>query len=385
MSAEEINEERSEEVVETQETQEQEIKPWQIVDENEPQKSFGGFQNESVEELEQEVEQVAETTEENPIDSPIAEEAVEQEEVITQPTINEELTLAFLKEKGIEVNSIDELKPKEKEALDPETEAYLKFRKETGGRSYNDFLETQKEWDKEPQENVLKKVMKLEKPYLTDEDIDLLYEDKYAVQELDEYAESSEIRANRLKEITAKDDYQRALATLEGQKEQYKVVRGSDEFVPEEFRQAKALVDNWQKQQEESEIAMQQIRADFEAKTNEVFTDNFEGFKFKVGNEEFTVKPEDVNQAKSVLSDASNFDKMFFDEKTRQLKDPKGYYKALYAGMYGDKLFEHAFHLGKVAQAEEDEKTSKNVQVEGVKNINSKLGEQPKRWAVEKD
>jgi len=373
-----IVEETNEEVVDNgQEVQEQEVKPWQIVDENEPQKTYGGLNNETVEELEQPIEQevVAET-----VDAPIVEEVIEQEQVITQPTITEEIILASLKEKGIEVNSIDELKPKEKEALDPETEAYLKFRKETGGRSYNDFLETQKEWDKEPQENVLRHILKSKNPNLDEEEINFLFKKKYSYDS--EYDDEDVVME---KKINLKTDYREGLDLLEKQKEQYKVVRGSDEFVPEEFRQAKALVDNWQIQQKESEIAMQQARADFEAKTNEVFTENFEGFKYKVGNEEFTVKPEDVNQAKSVLSDASNFDKMFFDENTRQLKDPNGYYKALYAGMYGDKLFEHAFHLGKVAQAEEDEKSSKNVQVEGVKNINSKMGESVKRWAVEKD
>jgi hypothetical protein len=372
-------EETNEEVVDnSQEVQEQEFKPWQIVDENEPQKTFGGLNNETVEELEQPIEQevVVET-----VDAPIEEEIANKEDS-EYVELDEQYAIKFLAEKkGISVEEFESsLKPKEKEALDPETEAYLKFRKETGGRSYNDFLETQKEWDKEPQENVLRHILKAKNPNLDEEEIDFLFKKKYSYDS--EYDDEDVVME---KKINLKTDYREGLDLLEKQKEQYKVARGSDEFVPEEFRQAKALVDNWQIQQKESEIAMQQARADFEAKTNEVFTENFEGFKYKVGNEEFTVKPEDVNQTKSVLSDASNFDKMFFDENTRQLKDPKGYYKALYAGMYGDKLFEHAFHLGKVAQAEEDEKTSKNIQVDGVKNINSKMGEPAKRWQVEKD
>lgn len=360
-------------------TQEQEqeivVNTWKVVDDNEPINQFLFKEEKEEIEQEQEVENV-ETTEEKVVDTPIEEKV--KEEVIVQPTIDEQAVINFLKENGIEANSLDELKPKEKEVLDPETEAYLKYKKETG-RSYNDFLQTQKDWSAEPQENVLRHILKSKYPDLDDDEIEFKFRKQYSYDP--DYDDEDVIME---KKINLKTDYREALALLESQKEQYKVVRGSDEYVPEDYRKAKEIVDNWQMQQKENEIAIEQARLDFEAKTKEVFTDNFEGFKFKVGDKDFSLKPEDVNQTKSVLSDVSNFDKKFFSE-TGQLKDPQGYYKALYAGMYADKIFEQAFNLGKVAQAEEDEKESKNIKVEGAKNLNPKMSDQRKPWTVEKD
>lgn len=359
-------------------TQEQEqeifVNTWKVVDDNESEKQFGFQKQEPVIEQEEVVNE--EATEEKVVDSPIEEEV--KEEVIVQPTIDEQSVINFLKEKGIETNSLDELKLKEKVHLDPETEAYLKYKQETG-RSYNDFLQTQKDWSAEPQENVLRHILKSKYPDLDDDEIEFKFRKQYSYDPDDDDED-----VIMEKKINLKTDYREGLELLESQKEQYKAVRSSDEYVPEDYRKAKEIVDNWQTQQKENEIAIEQARLDFEAKTKEVFTDNFEGFKFKVGDKDFSLKPEDVNQTKSVLSDVSNFDKMFFDE-TGKLKDPKGYYKALYAGMYADKIFEQAFNLGKVAQAEDDEKESKNIKVDGVKNLNPKMSDQRKPWTVEKD
>lgn len=366
--------------IEGQETQEEVIKPWTVLqDESE----FKPIANElKVEESleqksEEEVAEEAETTEEV---EQAAEETIEtEEEKVVAPQIDEEATIKFLKEKGIEVNSLDELKPKEKEVLDPETEAYLKYRKETG-RSYQDFLQTQKDWSKEPQEDVLKQVLKMKHPDLDEDEIEFKYRKQYSYDpDLHDEDEVME------KKINLKTDYREALELLEKQKEQYKVVRGSDEFVPEDYKKAKEIVDNWQAQQKENEILMAKAKEDFEAKTKQVFTENFEGFKFKVGEESFTLKPEDVGQAKSVLTDITNFDKKFFDQETGLLKDPEGYYKALYGGMYVDKLVEQAYNLGKASQVIEDEKESKNIQVEGTKNLNPKMGDSVKPWKVLKD
>lgn len=302
------------------------------------------------------------------------------DEIVT-PTIDDALVLNYLKEKGIEAKDFEDLKPKEKIELDAETEKYLEYKKQTG-RSYSDFLETQRNWKDEPRENVLKALLKAEKPYLKDSDIELLLEDKYGIEELDEYASEAEKKANRLKEIALEDDYQKGLQLLESQKEKYMVRRGSDENVPEDFKKAKEIVDNWQKQQKENEIIFEETRKDFQAKTDSVFTKDFEGFKVKVGEQEFSIKPENIESAKSTLSDLSNFDKMFFDENGKLTK-PQEYYKALHFAMNTDKVAEHFINIGKALQAEEEDKASKNIKVEGVKNIQT--GSNGKKWTVTED
>ena len=304
-------------------------------------------------------------------EAPIAENIIEQSTTIDDATI-----FKILKEKGIDAENYDDLKPKEQIELDSELKAYVEYKKATN-RSYNDWMETQKDFSQEPKENVLLANLKLENPTLTDSQIDRLYKREY---DYDEDYDDEDVILD--KQINIERDYQKGLAKLESQKEQYKVVRGSDELVPEEYKSAKTMVDNWNKQQEENKITFEQTRQDFQAKTDNVFTKDFEGFKVKVGDAEFKVKPENVEIAKKNLSDLSNFDKKFFDE-TGKLKDPEGYYRALHFADNPDKIAEHFINIGKALQAEEDEKESKNVQTIGQANRNTPLATSVKRWTVE--
>ncbi len=300
--------------------------------------------------------------------------------------LDEEYAIKFLADKrGLTVDEFtNSLTTKETKKLTPELEKFFEYQEQTGNTNYDDFKATQKDWSEESKENVLKMVMKIEKPYLTDEDIDLVIQDKYAIEELDEYADQYEIRANRLKEIALKEDYQHALGVLEKQKEQYMVRKGFDESVPEEYRNAKETVDNWNKQQEEGKNAFEQGRADFMEKTNNVFTQDFEGFKVNVGGQEFKVKPEDVQATKNHLSDLDNFSKKFYDESGK-LKEPTEYYKALYFAMNPDKMADHFINVGKAMQEEANERESKNITVQNNKSIQSPISNKGIKWTVVKD
>ena len=320
---------------------------------------------------------IIETPIEVVVETPIIEEAPIVEEVIEQPTIDEQAVINFLKEKGFDANSLEDLKPKEQEKLDGELEAYLKFKKETN-RSFADWQETQKDFSQEPKEKVLLHNLKLENPTLDDKQIKRLFDREYAYDA--EYDDEDTILD---KQINIEKDYQKGLAKLESQKEQYKAVRGSDELVPDEYKSAKELVDNWNKQQEENKVVFEQTRQDFQAKTDNVFNPNFEGFKVKVGEAEFKIKPENVELAKKSLSDLSNFDKKFFDE-TGKLKDPEGYYRALHFADNPDKIAEHFINIGKALQVEADEKESKNIQTIGQANRITPLATSGKKWTIEK-
>ena len=357
--ADEIEKNEPAEVIETvleQPAAEEVIKPWTTVDDTpEVHPSF----------LEQP------KAEEKPAEEKPAEQQKEASLVIDEQTILKELN----EKHGFDAKSLDDLKPKEIAKLDPETEKYLEYKKETG-RGYNDFLETQKDWSAEPKENILLQNLRLENPTLTDKQIDRLYEKEYVTSE---FADDDEITD---KEINIERDYQKGLALLENQKEKYKSVKGLDESIPEDFVKAKEFADSFIKQQEENKVAFEQTAKDFQSKTDEVFSSNFEGFKVKVGDEEFSIKPEDVQEAKSTLSDLSNFDKKFFDESGK-LKDAPGYYKALHFAMNPEKVAEHFIKIGMAKQLEIEEKESKNIQVNGVKNIQT--GSTITPWKVEEE
>jgi len=351
------------------------ITPWQIeTDETPITETF-----KVIPDVEETVEEVV--IEQPIVETPITEEApIVAEEVITeQPTvveIDEEKVINFLKEKGFDANSLEDLKPKEQIELDAEMKSYLEYKKATN-RSYQDFLETQKDFSQEPKENVLLANLKLDNPTLTDSQIERLYKREY---EYDAEYDDEDVILD--KQINIERDYQKGLAKLESQKEQYKVVRGSDELVPEEYKNAKQLVDNWNKQQEENKVVFEQNWQDFQAKTDNVFTKDFEGFKAKVGEQEFKVKPENIEIAKKNLSDPNYFTQKFFDE-TGKLKDPEGYYRASYFADNPDKIAEHFINIGKALQVEADEKESKNIQVQSQASRSAPLVNTGQKWIVE--
>ena len=351
------------------------ITPWQIeTDETPITETF-----KVIPDVEETVEEVV--IEQPIVETPITEEApIVAEEVITeQPTvveIDEEKVINFLKEKGFDANSLEDLKPKEQIELDAEMKSYLEYKKATN-RSYQDFLETQKDFSQEPKENVLLANLKLDNPTLTDSQIERLYKREY---EYDAEYDDEDVILD--KQINIERDYQKGLAKLESQKEQYKVVRGSDELVPEEYKNAKQLVDNWNKQQEENKVVFEQNWQDFQAKTDNVFTKDFEGFKAKVGEQEFKVKPENIEIAKKNLSDPNYFTQKFFDE-TGKLKDPEGYYRASYFADNPDKIAEHFINIGKALQVEADEKESKNIQTQSQASRSAPLVNTGQKWIVE--
>jgi hypothetical protein len=279
----------------------------------------------------------------------------------TTPAIESDTVKSFLKEKyGIEVENLEDLKPKEVAKLSPEMEKFVEFTKETNNTSYSDFLETQKDWSQESQESVLKASMKIEKPYLNDEEIDILFSDKYGVEELDEFADESEIRANKLKEITAKDDFQKGLKLLEENKEKYKVAKGFDETIPQEFREAKTVIEKLQLQQEEDDKLIAANRSDYLAQTERIFSNDFKGFEVKVGDESMFIKPENLAETKKTQSSLDEFNNKYFD-KLGKVIDPEGLHKAIYFAMNTDKVAEHFINIGKSKMAEADDLLSKNI------------------------
>lgn len=356
------------EVVTEQPATEEVIKPWTTVDDA-PEVHPSFLEQPKIE------EKVVEVIEQPVVEEkPIEEKPIEQQDVPTN--IDDESVIKYLKEKGFNAESLEDLKPKEIAKLDPEIEKYLEYKKETNGRSYQEFLETQKDWNAEPKENILLQNLRLENPTLNDKQIDRLYQKEYVTTE---FADDDEITD---KEINIERDYQKGLKLLESQKEKYNVAKGLDESIPEDFKKAKEFADSFLKQQEENKVAFKQTAKDFQAKTDQVFSSNFEGFKVKVGDEEFSIKPDDVQETKSTLSDLSNFDKKFFDESGK-LKDADGYYKALHFAMNPEKVAEHFINIGMAKQLEIEERESKNVKVDGVKNIQT--GNQAKRWTVEEE
>jgi hypothetical protein len=314
--------------------------------------------------------QVIPQEEVTPIKTPITE--VPKEESIVSPIeYDDAKVFEILKQKGIEVSDYESLKPKEVKQLSPEAEKWQEFIDKTGNTNFSDFLETQKDWNTETPENILMQKLKVDYPTLSQEDRELLFENKYGYDE--ELADEKEVK---LKELSKKVDAQEALKGLLKIQEDYKINRGSNDNIPEEYRNAKATIDVLQQQQQEREIAFTQSRQDFVSKTENIFTDKFEGFKIKFGNEktgfeEITVKPENILETKADQLDLSNFNKKHFDEKTGNLVDADRFHKELYVARNLEKYTEHVWNTAVAKYVEAQDKLSKNIQSENVRQISN--------------
>lgn len=294
------------------------------------------------------------------------EEEQQEEDDFDVVDLDENLAFEFLKKaKGLDVESIDDLlKPRESRKLSPELEKFIEYTEKTGNSNYNDFLATQKDWTQEPKENVLKSFLKTENPTLNEKQIDFLYNKNYNYDE--EYDDEDVVME---RQINIEKDYQKGLSLLEKQKEEFMVVKGLDETIPEEYREAKSFYDK----QQENEKLFQENRNEYLSKVESVFGNDFKGFDVTIGDEKLAIKPENISEAKTHVSDLSNFNNKFFDEKTGKIKDINGLSKAVYFAMNPDKVAEHFFNLGKAKYAENEDKLSKNITTTS-RNVAPRMG-----------
>jgi uncharacterized protein (DUF2164 family) len=98
-------------------------------------------------------------------------------------------------------------------------------------------------------------------------------------------------------------------------------------------------------------------------KTNEVFNNDFKGFDFKVGENNFTYKPGTADEVKNVQKDISNFINKYTDEKGL-MSDAKGYHKALSVAMNPDKFAQYFYEQGVSNAVDNVTRKSKNINMD---------------------
>lgn len=103
----------------------------------------------------------------------------------------------------------------------------------------------------------------------------------------------------------------------------------------------------------------------FQTGTQNFFTQNFEGFEFKVGdNQGLRVKVNNAEAVQTQQSDINNLLGTFFDDGGT-LTNPKGYHTAIAIASNPDKFMEFAYQKGKADQATAEAKSSKNIDMTG--------------------
>ena len=295
-------------------------------------------------EVEQEVQEQTETKEAEEQDSPL--ELVEDEEKTVetnQPSVDE---------RAAQVN--EQPKPAEPEVVLPENvEKLVKFMEETGG-SVEDFVLLNRDLSKYNDGDLLREYYKQSKPWDSQE-VSEYMEDNFS------YDEDDDPREIRSKKRAFKEELFNAKKFLEGNKEKYyadlKLKKQTD--IPQEYKEALEYYNTYQQNAESNK----QLTESFLQKTEDVFSQDFKGFDFQVGNNKYRYKVNNVNDTKTQQSDINNFVKQFLGEDG-QIKDAKGYHKALFTARNADKLAEHFYEQGRADALRQSAKEAKNINMD---------------------
>ena len=326
------------------------------------EKSVQEVEQELLDKHEEKFNDSSETKEDNPqVKMDFAEESVVEDTPEVEETpqeLSEDDVLSYIgKRYGKEINSFDELmtERKESEELPEDVASYFKYKKETG-RGIEDYVKLQRDFDSMNPDSLLREyLVATEGEGLDAEDIDSLMEDYSYDEELDDEAVIKKTKLAKKKTIAKAKKY------FNEQKEMYKQPLESSpvatsESENEEFQAYKQYIESVKTQQEESDAK----RSWFIKKTDEVFTEDFKGFEFSLGDNTVTYSPGDTQSIKKNQETPMNFINKYLDEDGL-MKDAGGYHRALAIAMNPDKFANFFYEQGKSEATEDVLRKTKNI------------------------
>ena len=233
----------------------------------------------------------------------------------------------------------------------------IDFMKETGG-SLEDYVRLNTDYASVDQQTLLREYYKQTKPHLDNEEISFLIEDSFSFDE-----DVDDERDVRRKKLAYKEEIAKArnfLTDLKGK--YYDEIKLNSRLAPEQ-KEAVEFYNNYKKQQEELTAVQNKVSEHFAKQTDQVFNNEFKGFDFKVRDNTYRFKVNDVQETKQVQSDILNAFKTFLGEDN-MLKDAKGYHKALFAARNADKIANHFYEQGMADAVKKMEAEAKNINMD---------------------
>ena len=283
----------------------------------------------------------------------VVEEEIEQEQEVVQedmPIIQEVTDEAVQDEVEVLEEQLEQAVVEQSAGIDlPENiEKLVSFMKETGG-TINDYVRLNADYSNIDNDTLLKEYYKKTKPYLDSEDVSLLLEDFSYDEDLDEE------RDIRKKKLAFKEEVAKAKNFLEQTKSKY-----YDEIKlrPGVTQEQKKATDFFNRYNEEQGKAEQQHEA-FKSQTKKLFSQDFKGFDFNLGEKKFRYGVKDPSKVAESQSNINNIVGKFLDNEGN-VKDPVGYHKAMYAAANVDTIANHFYEQGKADAVKQVIDGSKN-------------------------
>lgn len=289
------------------------------------------------------------------------EEPIITTEQVEEVGLKDEDVLSYIKNRyNKEVTSIDELfqKREEAEELPGDVSAYFKYKKETG-RGIEDFVKLNRDYNSMDSDSLLAEYYSQTDEDLDDEDIAYMIEDKFSYDE-----DLDDPKDIKKKELAKKKELVKAKKYFEDSKEAYRIpVESAGGLVSEDEKETynayKKYVQDSQSQQEENYRKSEY----FQKKTEELFSDDFKGFDFVIGDKTVKFSPGDVKETKKIQSDVSNFISKYIDANG-MISDPVGYHRSLAAAMNPEKMATFFYEQGKAEALLDNAKKIKNIDMD---------------------
>ena len=263
---------------------------------------------------------------------------------ITEEEVKEEVTIIEQEaEKHIQ-EQINTGKP-----LPENIEKLVTFMEETGG-TVEDYVRLNADYSSINNETLIKEYYRKSRPHLDLEEIEFLMEDKFSYDE-----DEDDERDIRKKKLAFKEEVAKAKNFLEDLKGKYYDEIKLRPGVTKEQQEAADFFNRYKKNEDESKARHDRFKQD----TKSLFTNDFKGFEYNVGEKRFRYTVQNNEQVADKQSDINNFLGKFLD-KEGNINDTKGYHKALYAAMNSDKIAQHFYEQGKADAIKEVVTNSKN-------------------------
>ena len=229
----------------------------------------------------------------------------------------------------------------------------VNFMNETGG-TLDDYARLNADYSKVDDDTLLKEYYKKTKPHLNDEEISFVMEDNFNYDE-EEDAE----RDIRKKKLAYKEEVANAKKFLDDVKDKYYQEIKLRPGVTQEQQKAIEFFNRYTKDQERAT----KQHEDFQTQTKELFNKDFKGFDFNLGDKKFRYGVKNTDETAEAQVNLQNFVGKFLDDKGN-IKDAKGYHKALYAARNVDTLAKHFYEQGQADAVKDVVKKSKNISQE---------------------
>tara|TARA_R110002073_G_scaffold141268_1_gene292377 strand:- start:637 stop:1815 length:1179 start_codon:yes stop_codon:yes gene_type:complete len=285
-----------------------------------------------------EVSEKAETQEDQPVLEEITEEEVkEQTEELTEQV---EEAIAEAQETG--------------KAIPENVQKLMDFMEETGG-TLEDYVTLNQDFSSYDDVSLLREFYKKTKSHLTSDEVDFLIDDNFSYDE-----EVDEEREVKKKKIALKEQVANAKAHLDGQKSKYYEEIKAGSKLTQDQQKAVDFFNRYNKESKETDAVVEKQTNAFKMKTNNVFSKDFKGFDYNVGDKKYRFNVKDSNKVKESQSDINNFVKKFLNENN-EMSDAKGYHKSLFTANNPDAIAKHFYEQGKADALKTSVAKAKNV------------------------